>query len=173
MPVISGKVYCAKLNTPMVTKMNPDDKRYSLDVGNLDKDNVKLAKELGMNVKKDDPNSGKANAGLKESFVTLKKQGYDYNGNLNPRPAVVDAKNNPLSDDMYKKIGNGSEVNVKFSSKTTKSGFHQFHLEAVQVVSLIEYNSPESDDDGEGFGVVKGGYTAPQSEDSPFQSNLR
>ena len=71
----SGKAYWAKIDTPMGTMMNPDDKRYSVDVGNLDKSNIKLAKDLGMNIKVDDPNSGKSNAGMKESFVTLKSMG--------------------------------------------------------------------------------------------------
>ena len=43
MPVLSGKAYWAKLHTPMGTNLSPDDKRYSLDVGNLDKSNLKLA----------------------------------------------------------------------------------------------------------------------------------
>ena len=71
---------------------------------------------------------------------------------------------------MYKKLGNGSEVNVKFTSKTTKSGFHQFHLEAVQVTSLVEYDAPDSGDD-EVFEVVKGGFkasSADAAEDAPF-----
>ena len=71
---------------------------------------------------------------------------------------------------MYKKLGNGSEVNVKFTSRTTKSGFHQFHLEAVQVTSLIEYDSPNLGDD-ESFEVVKGGFKASEgdaAEDAPF-----
>ena len=76
MPVISGKAYWPKLHTPMGTNLAPDDKRYSLDVGNLDKDNVKLAKDMGMNIKTDDPNSGKANAGIKDKFVTLKTISY-------------------------------------------------------------------------------------------------
>tara|TARA_R110002020_G_scaffold101653_2_gene239263 strand:- start:1 stop:510 length:510 start_codon:yes stop_codon:yes gene_type:complete len=169
MPVISGKAYWPKLHTPMGTIMNPEDKRYSLDIGNLDKANVKLAKDLGMNLKTDDPDSGKNNAGMKEKFVTLRRYGTDYNGNLNPKPPLVDANNKQLSDEMYRKLGNGSDVNVKFSSKTTKSGFHQFHLEAVQVISLVEYDAPESDEDVSGnFEVVKGGYTGESAEDVPF-----
>ena len=167
MPVISGKAYWPKLHTPMGTNLAPDDKRYSLDVGNLDKDNAKIAKDIGMNVKTDDPDSGKSYAGLKGKFVTLKKYGYDYNGNLNSKPPLVDASNAQLSDDMYKKLGNGSDVNVRFTSKTTKNGFNQFHLEAVQVVNFVEYDAPDSEDT-EGFEVVKGGFTAPQQEDSPF-----
>ena len=170
MPVISGKAYWPKLHTPMGTNLAPDDKRYSLDVGNLDKDNVKLAKDLGMNIKTDDPNSGKANAGIKDKFVTLKKYGFDYNGNLNPKPSLVDSNNNQLSEDMYKKLGNGSGVNVKFTYKTTKSGFHQFHLQSVQVTSLIEYDAPDSEVDDTAFETVKGGYTASSvsEEDAPF-----
>ena len=170
MPVITGLAYWPKLHTPMGTQLAPDDKRYSLDVGNLNKDNVKKAKDLGMNIKTDDPNSGKASAGLKDKFVTLKRYGYDYNGNLNPKPPLVDANNQQLSDEMYKKLGNGSKVNVKFTSRTTKSGFHQFHLEAVQVTSLIEYDSPNLGDD-ESFEVVKGGFKASSTdaaEDAPF-----
>jgi len=171
MPVISGKAYWAKLHTPMGTNLSPDDKRYSLDVGNLDKSNLKLAKDLGMTIKTDDPDSGKNNAGLKEKFVTLKKYGYDYNGNLNPKPPVVDSENNQLADEMYRKIGNGSEVNVRFSSKTTKNGFTQFHLEAVQVTDLIRYDSPDVESN-ETFDVVKDGYTASEEtmpeDDIPF-----
>lgn len=171
MPVLSGKAYWAKLHTPMGTSLSPDDKRYSLDVGNLDKSNLKLAKDLGMTIKTDDPDSGKNNAGLKEKFVTLKRYGYDYNGNLNTKPPVVDSENNQLGDEMYRKIGNGSTVNVRFSSKTTKNGFSQFHLEAVQVTELIRYDAPDSGSN-ETFDVVKDGYTASAEnvteEDIPF-----
>ena len=128
MPVISGKAYWPKLHTPMGTQLAPDDKRYSLDVGNLDKDNVKKAKDLGMNIKTDDPNSGKASAGLKDKFVTLKKYGFDYNGNLNPKPPLVDANNQQLSDETYKKLGNGSEVNVKLLREQLRVAFISFIL---------------------------------------------
>jgi hypothetical protein len=176
MPVISGKAYWAKIDTPMGTMMNPDDKRYSVDVGNLDKSNIKLAKDLGMNIKVDDPDSGKSNAGMKESFVTLKKYGFDYNNELNPRPSLVDSSNHPLPVDMYRKIGNGSDIKVKFNSKTTKSGFLQFHLEAIQVINLVEYNPVDPDNSSdEEFEPVEGGFISPDSspskeseEDVPF-----
>ena len=169
MPVISGKAYWPKLHTPMGTIMNPEDKRYSIDVGNLNKANVKLAKDLGMNLKTDDPDSGKNNAGMKEKFVTLRRYGTDYNGILNSKPPLLDANNNQLSDDMYLKLGNGSDVNVKFSSKTTKSGFQQFHLIAVQVISLVEYDAPDRDgDEDPSFEVVKDGYVGEAAEDIPF-----
>ena len=70
---------------------------------------------------------------------------------------------------MYLKLGNGSDVNVKFSSKTTKSGFQQFHLIAVQVISLVEYDAPDRDEDEDpSFEVVKDGYVGEAAEDVPF-----
>ena len=105
MPVISGKAYWPKLHTPMGTPMSPDDKRYSIEIGNLDKKNVEAAKSAGLNVKTDDPESGKANAGMKGKFVTLKAYGYDYNGNLNQKPPLVDGSNKQLDDSMYQKVG--------------------------------------------------------------------
>lgn len=166
MPVISGKAYWPKLHTPMGTQLNPDDKRYSLDVGNLDKTNKKIADDLGMNVKFDDPDSGKANAGLKGNFVTLKKYGYDYNGELNAKPSLVDSQNNSLEDVYYKTLGNGSGVNVKFTSKTTKSGYQQFHLDAVQVISLVEYHAPDTEEQDESsFNVIKDGFTQEEIPD--------
>tara|TARA_R110000787_G_scaffold101973_1_gene207738 strand:+ start:588 stop:1100 length:513 start_codon:yes stop_codon:yes gene_type:complete len=170
MPVISGKAYWPKLHTPMGTKLGPDDKRYSLDVGNLDKKNLKVAKDNGLTVKTDDPNSGKTSAGMKGEFVTLKAYGFDYNGDLNPKPPLVDASNNQCADEMYHTLGNGSDVNVKFTSKTTKSGFQMFLLQGVQVVSLVAYDNPNAgEDDAVGFDVVEGGFTEDsRTEDAPF-----
>jgi len=168
MPVISGKAYWPKLHTPMGGPMSPEDKRYSIDVGNLDKKNVKVAKDLGMTVKTDDPDSEKPNAGMKEEFVTLKAYGYDYNGNLNPKPPLVDAKNNQLGDEMYHVLGNGSDVNVKFASKVTKTGFQMFLLQGVQVISLVEYDNPNAGE-AESFDVVDGGFVdESRVEDSPI-----
>ena len=67
----------------------------------------------------------------------------------------------------------GSEMCIrdsKFTSKTTKSGFHQFHLQSVQVTSLVEYDAPDSEVDDTAFETVKGGYTASSvsEEDAPF-----
>jgi|TARA_R110002072_G_scaffold31994_4_gene98237 hypothetical protein len=167
MPVISGKAYWPKLHTPMGTPMSPDDKRYSIEIGNLDKKNVEAAKSAGLNVKTDDPESGKANAGMKGKFVTLKAYGYDYNGNLNQKPPLVDGSNKQLDDSMYQKLGNGSVVNAKFVSKTTKTGFNMFLLQGVQLVDLVEYDNPNAGD-SEDFPVVEGGFSEERIEDSPI-----
>jgi hypothetical protein len=82
---------------------------------------------------------------------------------------LVDTKNKQLDERMYRRLGNGSDINVKFHSKTTKSGFVQFHLDAIQVIELLEYDPPEDDEDRDvTFDVVKDGYKAKVSEDVPF-----
>jgi hypothetical protein len=169
MPVISGKAYWAFIDTPRTSPLDPDKPRYSVDVGNLDKSNVKLAKDLGLNVKTDDPDSGKANAGQREKYVTLRAYGLDFDGNPKPRIPLVDTKNKQLDERMYRRLGNGSDINVKFHSKTTKSGFVQFHLDAIQVIDLLQYDPPEDDEDRDvTFDVVKDGYKAEVAEDVPF-----
>ncbi len=169
MPVISGKAYWAFIDKPRTSPLDPDKPRYSLDVGNLDKSNIKLAKDLGMNVKIDDPDSGKVNAGQREKYVTLRAYGTDFDGNPRPRLPLVDASNRQLEQKMYRRLGNGSDVNVKFHSKTTKAGFVQFHLDAIQVINLLEYDPPEDDPEQDvTFDVVKGGYEVETAEDVPF-----
>ena len=70
---------------------------------------------------------------------------------------------------MSRRLGNGSDVNVKFHSKTTKAGFVQFHLDAIQVINLLEYDPPEDDPEQDvTFDVVKGGYEVETAEDVPF-----
>lgn len=170
MPVISGKAYWPKLHTPMGSPMSPDDKRYSIDVGNLDKKNIKSAKDAGLTVKIDDPDSGKANAGMRGSYVTLKSYGFDYNGDVNPKPPLVDANNKQCDDEMYHTLGNGSDVNVKFTGKVTKAGFQMFLLQGVQVVSLVAYDNPNSTEEDVNFDVVDGGFSEESrvTEDAPF-----
>ena len=104
MAIISGKAYWAKVYQPQASKFNPEDLRYSIDVGNLDEENIKVAEDLGMEVKTDDPNSGKPYAGERGQYVTIRNYALNRDGTPNGRPNVVDAKTNPMSS----LIGSGS-----------------------------------------------------------------
>ena len=163
MAVISGKAYWAKVYQPQASKFAPDDFRYSIDVGNLDKKNIGIAEELGLEVKTDKAEEGKAYSGQRGQYVTLRNYAKSRDGSDNPRPRVVDAQTNP----MTKLIGNGSDVNVLFDVSAYKGGPRKgqngFYLKGVQVVDLVEYEG--AGDSGGAFSAVEGGYT---EEPAPF-----
>ena len=163
MAVISGKAFWAKVYQPQASKYNPDDYRYSIDVGQLDERNIKIAKDLGMDVKTDEVVEGKPYSGQKGSYVTIRNYAKSQDGSDNPRPRVVDAQTNP----MTKLIGNGSDVNVLFDVSPYKNGpragQNGFYLKGVQVVSLVEYEG--AGDSGGSFTAVDGGYV---EEAAPF-----
>ena len=156
MAVISGKAYWAKVYQPQASKFAPDDLRYSIDVGNLDKKNIGIAEELGLEIKTDQTVEGKPYSGQRGEYVTLRNYAKSRDGSDNPRPRVVDAQTNP----MTKLIGNGSDVNVLFDVSPYKGGPRQgqngFYLKGVQVVDLVEYEG--AGDSGGGFSAVDGGY---------------
>jgi len=163
MAVISGKAYWAKVYQPQASKFSPDDFRYSIDVGNLNKKNIGIAEELGLEVKTDQAEEGKPYSGQRGQYVTLRNYAKSRDGSDNPRPRVVDAQTNP----MTKLIGNGSNVNVLFDVSPYKGGPRKgqngFYLKGVQVVDLVEYEG--AGDSGGGFSAVEGGYT---EEPAPF-----
>ena len=138
MAVISGKAYWAKVYQPQASKFTPDDFRYSIDVGNLDKKNIGIAEELGLEVKTDKAEEGKAYSGQRGQYVTLRN---------------------------YAK--SRSDVNVLFDVSAYKGGPRKgqngFYLKGVQVVDLVEYEG--AGDSGGAFTAVEGGYT---EEPAPF-----
>ena len=92
-------------------------------------------------------------------------------GGKNPAPVVVDAELNPFSSPL----GKGSEVVIQhrpypWDNKHGKGVGSD--LQGVQVVNYVEPEISESEDgiaspvidDGEGFGVVAGGFVAPKQK---------
>lgn len=81
-------------------------------------------------------------------------------GTINAPPVVVDAKRNPLPDDVG--IGNGSEVIVQYDTYTYDGGAHTaIVLSQVQVLNLIPYTPKNTDEFEE-----QEGYVADTSEDA-------
>ena len=154
MPVISGKAYWAKVYTPQASKFNPEDFRYSIDVGNLDKKNIKIATDHGLEVKQDEREGGE-----KGNFITIRRYANKKDGSPNPKPKVVDASLSPMNSH----IGNGSDVNVQFRPYTYKNGSYKgkmgFSLETVQVTNLIEYiGTSDGSSNPTELKPVEGGY---------------
>ncbi len=146
MPVLSGKAYWAKVFTPQGSKFDPNDLRYAIDVGNLDKKNVKIAEDHGLQIKSDPGDSN--TKGDKGKFITLRRYAFKKDGTPNAKPVVIDAAMAPMTS----LIGNGSDVNVEFRPFTFKNGKWAgktgASLEKVQVVDLVAY-------EGTGTGSVE------------------
>ena len=136
--IISGKAHWASVLAPNTTY----EPVYSIDL-ELDDDTKSTVEGLGLTIK----NKGDG----RNDFVTIKRKLYNKNGDERPAPTVKDSANNNWNDQL---IGNGSQVNVKFSTYdwtyAGKSGVGA-DLMAVQVVDLVPYgnsNDFESIDDG-------------------------
>ena len=110
--------------------------------------NINQAKADGLDVKNKGDDRG--------SFVTIKRKVRRKDGNMNKQPEVVDAAKRNIASTM---IGNGSEVNVLYSTYEWefkgRSGVSA-DLRAVQVTNLIPYNVDADAD--EAFEVVPDGF---------------
>ena len=150
MSVISGTAYWASIQSPN-TKFEPS---WQIDVGNLDAENKAIAEKDGLNIKTDE---------TKGDYVTIKRKVRRKDGNLNKAPEVVDAQKRAMIGTL---IGNGSEVNVLYSTYEWefggKSGVSA-DLRAIQVTNLVPYNT-DADADA-AFGVVEDGFVSKEADE--------
>ena len=153
--IISGKSHWASVLSPNTTY----EPTYCIDV-ELDKDTKKQVGNLGLIVKNkgDDRND----------FVTIKRKAIKKDGDPRPAPLVKDSSNNPWDNQL---IGNGSDVNVKFSTYdwtyAGKAGVGA-DLMAVQVVNLVSYGNDKDFDTVDDGYVVSGSSSGSQEESVPF-----
>ena len=153
MSVLKGNAYLASIVSPNTTF--DSDGVWSIDVGNLDKKNTDIAKADGLSVKNKGDDRG--------DFVTVKRKVRRKDGNMNKAPEVVDAGKRAMSGTL---IGNGSEVNVLYSTYDWefkgRSGTSA-DLRAVQVTNLVPYNVDADAD--EAFEVVPDGFVTEDSDE--------
>ena len=153
MSVLKGNAYWASIVSPNTTF--DSDGVWSIDVSNLDEKNINQAKADGLDVKNKGDDRG--------SFVTIKRKVRRKDGNMNKQPEVVDAAKRNIANTM---IGNGSEVNVLYSTYEWefkgRSGVSA-DLRAVQVTNLVPYNVDADAD--EAFEVVPDGFVTEDSDE--------
>ena len=158
---ITGEAYWAKVFEPNM--INPEKPEYTIDICNLDPDNLKIAQDAGLSVKNVTANKPDDKRG---DFVTLKQFTTTFNGD--PRSIrVVDAQNNSFPANTL--IGNGSKVCAKarptawtFGGKEGVKGY----LDSLQVRDLVEYATSSGPD----FDVDPNGYTNNEAVDFPLAS---
>ena len=153
MSVVKGNAYCASITSQNTTF--DSDGGWSIDVGNLDKKNIEIAKADGLDIKNKGDDRG--------DFVTVKRKVRRKDGNMNKAPEVVDAQKRNMIGTL---IGNGSGVNVLYSTYEWefkgRSGTSA-DLRAVQVTNLIPYNVDADAD--EAFEVVPDGFVSKESDE--------
>ena len=119
--VIKGQAYWTKIN-----KVDEYSNKYQMDIGNLEKDTVKLLESKGVQLKTKDHVSG-------GPFVIARTARV---------PAVMDKQRNPFN--IETNIGNGSEVKVRVAFNNDHPMVNQYgtslYLEKVQVLDLVEFN---------------------------------
>ena len=160
MSVLKGSAYWASIVSPNTTF--DSDGVWSVDVGNLDKKNLEIAKDDGLEIKNKGDDRG--------DFVTIKRRVRRKDGGMNKAPEVKDAQKRTMINTL---IGNGSEVNVLYSTYEWefkgRSGVSA-DLRAIQVTNLIPYNVDADAD--EAFEVVPDGFvTEDSNEELSFASN--
>ena len=153
MSVLKGNAYWASIVSPNTTF--DSDGVWSIDVSNLDEKNINQAKADGLDVKNKGDDRG--------DFVTVKRKVRRKDGNMNKAPEVKDAQKRTMINTL---IGNGSEVNVLYSTYEWefkgRSGVSA-DLRAVQVTNLIPYNVDADAD--EAFEVVPDGFVTEDSDE--------
>ena len=152
MSVIKGSAYWASIVSPNTTF--DSDGVWSVDVGNLDKKNIEIAKNDGLEIKNKGDDRG--------DFVTVKRKVRRKDGNMNKAPEVKDAQKRTMINTL---IGNGSEVNVLYSTYEWefkgRSGVSA-DLRAIQVTNLVPYNTDADAD--EAFEVVPDGFVSNEAD---------
>ena len=153
MSVLKGSAYWASIVSPNTTF--DSDGVWSVDVGNLDKKNLEIAKDDGLEIKNKGDDRG--------DFVTVKRKVRRKDGGMNTAPEVVDAQKRNMIGTL---IGNGSEVNVLYSTYEWefkgRSGVSA-DLRAIQVTNLIPYNVDADAD--EAFEVVPDGFVSNEADE--------
>ena len=153
MSVIKGNAYWASIVSPNTTF--DSDGVWSIDVGNLDKKNLEVAKNDGLEIKNKGDDRG--------DFVTVKRKVRRKDGSMNKAPEVKDAQKRTMINTL---IGNGSEVNVLYSTYEWefkgRSGVSA-DLRAIQVTNLVPYNVDADAD--EAFEVVPDGFVSNEADE--------
>ena len=153
MSVIKGNAYWASIVSPNTTY--DSDGVWSIDVGNLDKKNIEIAKNDGLEIKNKGDDRG--------DFVTVKRKVRRKDGSMNKAPEVKDAQKRTMINTL---IGNGSEVNVLYSTYEWefkgRSGVSA-DLRAIQVTNLVPYNVDADAD--EAFEIVPDGFVSNESDE--------
>ena len=153
MSVIKGNAYWASIVSPNTTF--DSDGVWSIDVGNLDKKNIEIAKNDGLEIKNKGDDRG--------DFVTVKRKVRRKDGSMNKAPEVKDAQKRTMINTL---IGNGSEVNVLYSTYDWefkgRSGVSA-DLRAIQVTNLVPYNVDADAD--EAFEIVPDGFVSNESDE--------
>ena len=153
MSVIKGSAYWASIVSPNTTF--DSDGVWSIDVANLDKKNLEVAKTDGLEIKNKGDDRG--------DFVTVKRKVRRKDGSMNKAPEVKDAQKRTMINTL---IGNGSEVNVLYSTYEWefkgRSGVSA-DLRAIQVTNLVPYNVDADAD--EAFEVVPDGFVSNEADE--------
>ena len=154
MSVINGKAYWASITNPNTTF--DADGVWSIDVGNLSKEQKAIAEKDGLTIKNKGDDRG--------DFVSIKRNVKRKDGNVNKAPDVLDAQKRTMIDTL---IGNGSTVNVLYTTYEWqfkgRSGVSA-DLKKIQVVELVPYQGDADD----AFDVIPDGYAA--DKEIPFAS---
>lgn len=166
MAIVNGKAFWSKVYE--VDRMYPKDKTggtWSIELV-VDEHNFTTIEKEGLshliNVKPDGTKS------IKFKRNELKKA----DGKPNTPPKVIDAHKNPMTD----LIGNGSFVNISFTTYTGYKSKTYPTLQAVQVVTLVPYKKSVKGS-GDAFWdmpTVEGGYNTKGDDDEPpFESDAK
>ena len=153
MSVLTGIAHWASITNPNTTF--DSDGVWTIDVGNLDAKNKKIASNDGLIVKNKGDDRG--------DFVTIKRKVRRKDGNMNTAPDVVDAQKRKIIGTL---VGNGSGVNVLYSTYEWEFGGKtgtSADLRAVQVTNMIPYNTDADAD--EAFDVVPDGFVSKEADE--------
>jgi len=153
MSVLKGNAYWASITSPNTTF--DSDGVWTIDVGNLDAKNKKIASNDGLIIKNKGDDRG--------DFVTIKRKVRRKDGNMNTAPDVVDAQKRKIIGTL---VGNGSGVNVLYSTYEWEFGGKtgtSADLRAVQVTNMIPYNADADAD--EAFDVVPDGFVSKEADE--------
>ena len=146
--ILTGEAYFASVTKPNF-KFKTDGE-YVINVANLDKENKKIASDLGLTIKN-------GHDKIPGDYVKLSQNTSWPDGGAR-KVDVLDSEKNSHPSDVN--VGNGSIVNVMFDTSdydvNGNKGVKGW-LTKVQVVNLVEYNP-------DGFDVVPDGYVADKEE---------
>lgn len=135
MTIINGlAMYAMVVGAPRINQFNPDNPLWSIDVV-VDKDTVKKLKAEGLGWKIKD-----AKEGYSSEYITFKKNSLRSDGTKNNPIEIVDAQGKPWDTRL---IGNGSEVNIRY---TTYEGFKKQtnpRINGIQVIRLVPFERAE------------------------------
>jgi len=138
-------------------KVNAKSHKYQVDVTKLDKKNIKVLKDEGVEVRHG-----------KDMKNPQPDKGYFVTARSYYQPAVMDSTKKPWPSD--KKIANGSKIVVSsdtysYNDPSTGEPKRGVGLSAVMITDFIEFNGSENK--GDELPVVEGGYSL-SSEEIPF-----